>query len=147
AAATHALRRRALRSLLQFPPELVPEFFEVFFSLDEQQQAAFLAADHDPAGTVATMSALFRRAPWPIRRRLIAGGFGPGWGRRSARLRRKLTRAAPICGTRLHRPQQGDYLREPLGNAVRCNRRTVLRCCVGAHSGGAGWVLVACESR
>ena len=80
AAATHALRRRALRSLLQFPPELVPEFFEVFFSLDEQQQAAFLAADHDPAGTVATMSALFRRAPWPIRRRLIAGGFGPGWG-------------------------------------------------------------------
>lgn len=78
AVATNRLRRRALKSLLKFPPELVPEFFEVFFSLDPRQQAAFLAADHDPAGTAAVMTALFRAAPWPVRARLVAGGFGPG---------------------------------------------------------------------
>ncbi|MCX2734099.1 lycopene cyclase family protein [Saccharopolyspora sp. NFXS83] len=80
AMATHGLRRRALRALLTFPPALVPEFFEVFFSLPEADQAAFLAADHDPARTAAAMTTLFSRAPWPVRRRLVAGGFGPGGG-------------------------------------------------------------------
>ncbi|MEU6130866.1 lycopene cyclase family protein [Saccharopolyspora sp. NPDC047091] len=80
AVAVHGLRRRGLRALLSFPPELVPEFFEVFFSLPAADQAAFLAADHDPARTAAVMTALFRRSPWSVRRRLVTGGFGPGGG-------------------------------------------------------------------
>ncbi|WP_309501049.1 lycopene cyclase family protein [Saccharopolyspora gloriosae] len=80
AMATHALHRRALRSLLVFPPSLVPEFFEAFFSLPEADQAAFLAAERDPARTAAAMTTLFRRSPWSVRRRLVAGGFGPGGG-------------------------------------------------------------------
>ncbi|MFR9728733.1 lycopene cyclase family protein [Saccharopolyspora sp. MS10] len=80
AVTTHGLRRRALRALLSFPPALVPEFFEVFFEMPERDQAAFLAADHDPVRTAAVMTALFRRAPWSVRRGLVAGGFGPGSG-------------------------------------------------------------------
>lgn len=78
ALAAHGLRRRALRSLLSFPPDLVAEFFEVFFSLDHQHQSAFLAADHDPSATAAAMTAMFRIAPWPIRRQLVTGGLAVG---------------------------------------------------------------------
>ncbi|GAA2807587.1 lycopene cyclase family protein [Saccharopolyspora taberi] len=78
ALAAHSLRRRALQALLAFPPELVPEFFEAFFSLDLRHQWAFLSSDGDPAATAAAMTALFGRAPWRIRRRLVAGGLSLG---------------------------------------------------------------------
>lgn len=74
----HLLRHRALRALLSMPPEQVPEFFELFFRLDAEHRAAFLAADDDPAGTAAAMSALFAGAPWRIRRRLVLGGLSVG---------------------------------------------------------------------
>ncbi|WP_263248487.1 lycopene cyclase family protein [Saccharopolyspora rosea] len=75
AVSAHLLRRRALHALLTFPPELVPEFFESFFSLDLRHQSAFLSPDGDPATTAAAMSALFRIAPWQVRRRLVRGGL------------------------------------------------------------------------
>jgi lycopene beta-cyclase len=78
AVAAHVLRHRALQALLSLPPELVPEFFEAFFRLDEPHRSAFLAADGSPAGTAAAMSALFRGAPWRIRRRLVLGGLSMG---------------------------------------------------------------------
>lgn len=78
ALASHQLRRRALQALLTCPPSLVPEFFEAFFSLPQHHQKAFLASDQDPAGTTAAMTALFRTAPWPIRRHLVLGGLRPG---------------------------------------------------------------------
>ncbi|WP_177247375.1 lycopene cyclase family protein [Saccharopolyspora kobensis] len=74
----HVLRHRALQALLSLPPEQVPEFFELFFRLDARHRAAFLAAEEDPAGTAAAMSALFASAPWRIRRRLALGGLTVG---------------------------------------------------------------------
>ncbi|MGW5645836.1 lycopene cyclase family protein [Saccharopolyspora sp. NPDC003752] len=76
--AAHSLRHRALQALLSLPPDLVPEFFEVFFRLDEPHRTAFLAAEGSAAGTTAAMSALFRSAPWRIRRRLMLGGLTVG---------------------------------------------------------------------
>jgi lycopene beta-cyclase len=78
ALAAQGLRRRALRALLTFPPERVAEFFEVFFALDQEHQTAFLSADHDPVATASSMTAMFRIAPWPVRRQLVAGGLAPG---------------------------------------------------------------------
>nr|WP_270950631.1 lycopene cyclase family protein [Saccharopolyspora oryzae]MDA3627927.1 lycopene cyclase family protein [Saccharopolyspora oryzae] len=74
----HVLRHRALQALLSFPPEQVPEFFELFFGLAERHRTAFLTPDDDPAGTAAAMSALFASAPWRVRRRLALGGLSVG---------------------------------------------------------------------
>lgn len=71
------LRRRALQGLLNLPPERVPEFFEVFFALDQHHQAAFLSADERVGATARAMTALFRAAPWGLRRRLVLGGLSP----------------------------------------------------------------------
>ncbi|MGW3470282.1 lycopene cyclase family protein [Saccharopolyspora sp. NPDC000995] len=78
AVAAHVLRHRALHALLSLPPDLVPGFFETFFRLDEPHRTAFLAPEGNPAGTAAAMSALFRNAPWRIRRRLVLGGLSVG---------------------------------------------------------------------
>ncbi|WP_210435397.1 lycopene cyclase family protein [Saccharopolyspora sp. ASAGF58] len=78
AVAAHVLRHRALHALLSLPPDLVPEFFEAFFRLNEPHRTAFLAPEGSPAGTAAAMSALFRNAPWRIRRRLVLGGLSVG---------------------------------------------------------------------
>ena len=71
------LRRRALQGLLSLPPERVPEFFEVFFALDQRHQVAFLSADERAGATARSMTALFRAAPWQLRRRLVTGGLSP----------------------------------------------------------------------
>ncbi|MBB5152668.1 lycopene cyclase family protein [Saccharopolyspora phatthalungensis] len=78
AVTAHVLRHRALQALLSLPPELVPEFFETFFRLDEPHRRAFLASDGGAAETAAAMSALFRNAPWRIRRRLVLGSLSIG---------------------------------------------------------------------
>lgn len=77
ALAAHGVRLRALHGLLAMPPHQVPEFFEVFFHLDAEHQAAFLATDRDPGDTVAAMAAVFRTAPWRIRRYLVTGAVSP----------------------------------------------------------------------
>nr|WP_179951598.1 lycopene cyclase family protein [Halopolyspora algeriensis] len=77
ATATHGLRRHALRTLLSMPPQRVPEFFDVFFSLPEHHRRAFLSPDFDLPGTSAAMAAAFRSAPWGLRRYMAASGPPP----------------------------------------------------------------------
>lgn len=77
ARAVHTLRRRGLEALLRMPPEEVPAFFEVFFALPERHRWAYLTGRDDLAGTVAAMNALFGRAGWGLRRRLVGPALRP----------------------------------------------------------------------
>jgi lycopene beta-cyclase len=75
ALAVHALRRRSLESLLRFPSELVPGFFDVFFALPQQHRWAYLTGREDVQGSAAAMGALFAASPWWLRRRLVLGAL------------------------------------------------------------------------
>jgi lycopene beta-cyclase len=77
ARAVHLLRRRGLEALLRMPPEEVPAFFEVFFELPEAHRWAYLTGRDDLAATVAAMNALFGRAGWRLRRRLVGPALRP----------------------------------------------------------------------
>jgi len=77
ALAVHALRRRSLESLLRFPPQLVPDFFDVFFELPERHRWAYLTGREDVKGSAAAMGALFAASPWWLRRHLVFGALDP----------------------------------------------------------------------
>jgi lycopene beta-cyclase len=77
ALAVHTLRRRSLESLLRFPPDLVPSFFDVFFALPQRHRWAYLTGREDVQGSAAAMSVLFAASPWWLRRRLVLGAFAP----------------------------------------------------------------------
>ncbi|MDQ3761287.1 MAG: lycopene cyclase family protein [Actinomycetota bacterium] len=77
ALAVHTLRRRSLESLLRFPPDLVPNFFDVFFALPQIHRWAYLTGREDVRGTAAAMGALFAASPWWLRRRLVLGALDP----------------------------------------------------------------------
>jgi lycopene beta-cyclase len=77
ALAVHTLRRRSLESLLRFPPELVPDFFDVFFALPQRHRWAYLTGREDVQGSAAAMGALFAAAPWWLRSRLVLGALDP----------------------------------------------------------------------
>ncbi|HEX2288653.1 MAG TPA: lycopene cyclase family protein [Pseudonocardiaceae bacterium] len=77
ALAVHTLRRRSLESLLRFPPELVPQFFDVFFALPQRHRWAYLTGREDVTGSAAAMGALFTASPWWLRKRLVAGALDP----------------------------------------------------------------------
>lgn len=81
ARAVHELRRHGLRALCGMPPELVPMFFDLFFSLPIGLQRAFTSGREDVSGTTEAMTTLFRIAPWPVRKHLI------GWPGRRGLLR------------------------------------------------------------
>ncbi|MFI9818391.1 lycopene cyclase family protein [Saccharothrix variisporea] len=66
----HALRRFGLEALLRMRPDEVPEFFDHFFQMPENQQRNYLGDRSDLRGTVHAMSGLFRAAPWRLRARL-----------------------------------------------------------------------------
>ena len=78
ARAVHLLRRRGLEALLRMPPEQVPGFFEVFFALPERHRWAYLTGRDDLGATVAAMNALFGRAGWGLRGRLVGPALRPG---------------------------------------------------------------------
>jgi lycopene beta-cyclase len=67
----HALRHRGLEALLRMPPAQVPAFFEVFFDLPERHRWAYLTGRDDLPGTLAALGALFGRAGWGLRARLV----------------------------------------------------------------------------
>ncbi|SFH05245.1 lycopene cyclase (CrtL-type) [Amycolatopsis regifaucium] len=67
----HSLRLHGLRSLCGMPSELLPVFFELFFSLPVELQRAFTSGREDLPGTTEAMTALFRMAPWSVRKHLI----------------------------------------------------------------------------
>jgi len=75
ALAVHTLRRRSLESLLRFPPDLVPEFFDVFFALPERHRWTYLTGREDVQGSAAAMGALFAASPWWLRSRLVLGAL------------------------------------------------------------------------
>ncbi len=77
ARAVHRLRRIGLEALLRMPPDQVPGFFEVFLGLPPAQRWAYLTGRDDLRGTVAAMRALYRRAGWELRGRLIGPAFLP----------------------------------------------------------------------
>jgi lycopene beta-cyclase len=71
AKAVHALRRRGLGALLSMPPTVLPEFFDLFFTLPSEQQRAFTSGREDLPGTAAMMAKIFHRAPGHLRKRLL----------------------------------------------------------------------------
>jgi lycopene beta-cyclase len=77
ARAVHLLRRRGLEALLRMPPDQVPAFFEVFFALPEHHRWAYLTGRDDLGATVAAMNALFCRAGWGLRGRLVGPALRP----------------------------------------------------------------------
>ncbi|OLS96584.1 hypothetical protein BJF90_43885 [Pseudonocardia sp. CNS-004] len=84
----HRFRRIGLEALLRMPPAEVPAFFEMFFALPPHHRWCYLAGRADLRGTAATMRALYGRAGWRMRARLIAPAvLPPIRERRRARLR------------------------------------------------------------
>jgi lycopene beta-cyclase len=83
ALAAQEMRRRALYGLLALPPYQVAELFELLFALPAGHRSAFLTPDLEPVGTAAAMAALFRSAPWSLRKQLVLGGL---WRRRQPAL-------------------------------------------------------------
>lgn len=77
ARAVHTLRRRGLEALLRMPPAEVPAFFEVFFGLPERHRWAYLTGRDDLGAAVSAMNALFGRASWRLRRRLVTPVLTP----------------------------------------------------------------------
>jgi lycopene beta-cyclase len=73
----HLLRRRGLEALLRMPPAEVPAFFEVFFDLPAHHRWAYLTARDDLSATMAAMNALFGRASWVLRGRLVGPALRP----------------------------------------------------------------------
>ncbi|MGQ0573945.1 MAG: lycopene cyclase family protein [Pseudonocardia sp.] len=73
----HALRHVGLEALLRMPPEQVPGFFAVFFDLPERHRWAYLTGRADLPGLAVAMAALYRRADWPLRRRLVGPAVLP----------------------------------------------------------------------
>jgi lycopene beta-cyclase len=84
ARAVHRFRRIGLEALLHMPPAEVPAFFEVFLGLPERHRWAYLTGRDDLAGTVAAMNALFARAGWGLRRRLVTPALRRPAGAREA---------------------------------------------------------------
>lgn len=73
------LRSRALHDfgldvLLSLSPDETREFFATFFELDDGRWPAYLDAEVDPRALSSTMLAMFRRAPWRLRRRMVTAG-------------------------------------------------------------------------
>ena len=59
------------------PPDEVPDFFEVFFALPDRHRRAYLGGRDDLGATTAVMAALFTRADWHLRYRLVGPALRP----------------------------------------------------------------------
>ncbi|MCE3550018.1 lycopene cyclase family protein [Pseudonocardia sp. RS11V-5] len=77
ARAVHVLRHRGLEALLRMPPERVPAFFEAFLGLPAHHRWAYLTGRADLPGTAAAMRALWARADWSLRARLVGPALLP----------------------------------------------------------------------
>jgi hypothetical protein len=65
------LRRRGLATLLSLTAAEHEEFFDLFFTLPDHHQRAYLSGRGDLRGTVAAMAAMFRAAPTHLRRKMV----------------------------------------------------------------------------
>ncbi|MEM9039997.1 MAG: lycopene cyclase family protein [Actinomycetota bacterium] len=73
------LRSRALHDygldvLLSLTADETRSFFSTFFELDDRRWPPYLDAGVSPLALSSTMLAMFRRAPWHLRRRMVRAG-------------------------------------------------------------------------
>jgi lycopene beta-cyclase len=78
----HHLRARALHdyglgALLRLDARDTAAFFDAFFELPRQCWTDYLRVDTTPRAVVGVMGRVFRRAPWRVRARLMAGDPRP----------------------------------------------------------------------
>lgn len=59
--------------LLDMDVDDIRRFFQAFFELPPERWAAYLRVDTPPAELAGVMTAMFTRADWALRRRLVAG--------------------------------------------------------------------------
>ena len=64
------------RLLLGLGPDELASFFDAFFDLPVDVWAPYLRIDSPPSAVLRTMSAVVRRLPWAMRRRLVVNPFG-----------------------------------------------------------------------
>lgn len=80
---TRALHEGGLQALLRLDHDGLVDFFEAFFSIPDDLVAEFLRVDADDGRVATAMRAVFREAPWSVRRRLL--GLDPRFLARIAR--------------------------------------------------------------
>lgn len=68
---TRELHEAGLDVLMQLDGDGLIDFFEAFFAIPDDLLADFLRIDADDRRVAAAMSAVFRSAPWSVRRRLL----------------------------------------------------------------------------
>ncbi|MGB0113216.1 MAG: lycopene cyclase family protein [Ilumatobacteraceae bacterium] len=68
------LQDYGLRMLLDLDATQVAEFFATFFRLDVDRWAPYMRIDAAPSEVTRAMTAVFRTASWPTRRRLMTAG-------------------------------------------------------------------------
>ncbi|MEU5697197.1 lycopene cyclase family protein [Actinosynnema sp. NPDC020468] len=66
----HLLRTHGLSALLALRPADVPQFFDTFFRMADNQQRNYLSTHDDLRGVATAMTVLFRSSRWPVRHRL-----------------------------------------------------------------------------
>ena len=81
---SRALHDYGLDALLRLDAGDVAAFFDAFFELPEERWAAYLRIDTTPSAVAGIMARLFRRAPWRVRARLMAGDPRRLFGRAGA---------------------------------------------------------------
>lgn len=70
---TRRLHDYGLAVLLRLDQDELATFFDTFFELPPATWAPYLRIDASPGAVSLTMAALWRQAPWSLRRRLVAG--------------------------------------------------------------------------
>lgn len=68
---TRELHESGLDVLVALDRDTTIDFFEAFFSLPDELVADFLRVDADDTRVAAAMLAVFKEAPWSVRRRLL----------------------------------------------------------------------------
>ena len=69
---TRQLHNHGLEVLLRLRPSELMSFFDAFFDLPVAMWAAYLRIDAPPGDVSRAMTAVLRRLPWPVRRRVLA---------------------------------------------------------------------------
>ena len=69
---TRRLHDHGLEVLLRLPPTELAEFFDAFFDLPIELWSAYLRIDSAPRDVSRAMTAVLRRLPWRVRRRVLA---------------------------------------------------------------------------
>ena len=68
-----ALHDYGLDVLLRLDQTSTADFFDAFFAQPVERWEPYLRVDAELGDVASLMAALFRAAPWPLRRRLVRG--------------------------------------------------------------------------